>query len=67
MDNSNLDLLTVADVCQKLRISRNTTYSLLSSKQLDGFKVGRVWKIPAENIRHYIENQSVRNGVDKNG
>lgn len=64
---SNPDLLTINDVCGTLRISRNTAYNLLSSRQLEGFKVGRVWKIPADNIRHYIEKQTLKNGVEKNG
>lgn len=61
------DLLTINDICCILKISRNTAYNLLSSKQLEGFKVGRIWKIPTENLRNYIEKQSLKNGVEHNG
>ena len=40
-------------------LGNNTAYNLLSSKQLEGFKVGCIWKIPSDNIRHYIEKQSL--------
>lgn len=48
------DILTLDDVCKILYIGKNTAYRLLSSGELKGFKIGRVWKIPKENLEFYI-------------
>lgn len=48
------DILTLDNVCEILCIGKNTAYRLLSSGELTGFKIGRVWKIPKENLEFYI-------------
>ena len=49
------EILTVEEVSELLYIGRNTTYDLLRSGELKGFRIGRVWKIPRNNIDRYIE------------
>lgn len=49
------EILTVEEVSEILYIGRNTTYDLLRSGELKGFRIGRVWKIPRNNIDRYIE------------
>lgn len=66
MANEVSDLLTVDDLCEKLQISRNTAYQLLESGDVDGFKVGRNWRIPNVSISSYIVNQIRKRGI-KNG
>lgn len=66
MTNEVSDLLTVDDLCEKLQISRNTAYQLLESGDVEGFKVGRNWRIPNISISSYIVNQIRKRGI-KNG
>ena len=47
-------VLTVADVAELLFIGKNTTYELLNSGELKGFRIGRGWRIPRENLEEYI-------------
>ncbi|MDR2023093.1 MAG: helix-turn-helix domain-containing protein [Hungatella sp.] len=42
------------DVCEILSIGKNTAYSLLNTKELQGFKIGHVWKIPKSSLESYI-------------
>ena len=58
MINTSESLITVEELCEELMIGRNAAYSLLSSKQIKGFRIGRIWKIPRESIRQYIKEQS---------
>ena len=66
MANEVSDLLTVDDLCEKLQISRNTAYQSLERGEVEGFKVGRNWRIPNISISSYIVNQIKKRGV-KNG
>ena len=46
MANEVSDLLTVEELCEKLQVSRNKAYQLLENGEIEGFKVGRNWRIP---------------------
>lgn len=39
-------------------IGKNRVYELLEKKELKGFRIGRVWKIPKEALKEYILSQS---------
>ena len=54
MKSKELELMTVKEVCERLHISRNTAYSLLKKGDLEGVKVGRMWRIPDKSIWNYI-------------
>ena len=54
---SNSNLLTIEALCEKLHVSRNTAYRLLNAQIIPAFKVGRSWRIPAENVAAFIANQ----------
>ena len=54
MRSKDLDLMSVSEVCERLQISRNTAYSLLKNGDLEGFKVGRMWRIPDKSVLNYI-------------
>ena len=51
------EILTVEEVSELLYIGRNTTYALLKSGELPGFRIGRVWKIPRQALETYITNK----------
>lgn len=50
-------LLNAKEVQERLGISESTLFRLLKSKELKGFKVGRVWKFEESDINNFIERQ----------
>ncbi len=52
------DIMTIYDVAEVLCIGKNRVYELLEKKELKGFRIGRVWKIPREALQEYILSQS---------
>ena len=52
------DIMTIFDVAEALCIGKNRVYELLEKKELKGFRIGRVWKIPKEALKEYILTQS---------
>ena len=45
------DIMSVFDVAEALFVGKNRVYELLEKKELKGFRVGRVWKIPREALQ----------------
>lgn len=58
MFNDYDDLLTIEDLASILAIGKNAAYSLLNTKQIKAFRIGRTWKIPKESVELYILKQS---------
>ncbi|GLB30033.1 hypothetical protein LAD12857_19560 [Lacrimispora amygdalina] len=54
MINGYGDILTIEDICEILNIGKNTAYSMLNKKDLQGFKIGHIWKIPKSSVESYI-------------
>lgn len=54
MKSKELELTTVKEASERLQISRNTAYSLLKRGEIEGYKVGRMWRIPDKSIMKYI-------------
>ena len=63
MKSKDLDLMSVTEVSERLHISRNTAYSLLKKGELEGYKVGRMWRIPDKSIWNYIMSNKKRKEV----
>ena len=55
MKSKELDLITVKEVCERLRISKNTAYSLLKRGDIEGVKLGRMWRIPDRSKEEHLE------------
>ena len=51
-------LLTIKDIVKILQISRPTAYSLISSGRLKSYRVGRLVRIKADDLRRFIEGSS---------
>lgn len=49
------NIVEIDGLCSMLNIGKNTAYNLLTSGEIDSFKVGSVWKIPVSSINDYIE------------
>lgn len=58
MLNNYDDLMTVHDVCEILMVGKNRIYELLQSGKLEGFRVGRIWKIPKASLENYIRSEA---------
>ena len=52
------EILTIDEVCEVLLIGRGRVYELLKAKELPGFRIGDVWKIPKKGVEQYILEQS---------
>lgn len=50
----NGDIIDINQLCVYLDIGKNTAYRLLNSGEINGFKIGSVWKIPMESVDAYI-------------
>lgn len=49
------DILTFEEARSALRIGKNTLLELLWNREIEGFKIGRCWKIPRQNLIAYIK------------
>lgn len=58
MLNQYNDILTIDELCEVLMIGRNQAYKLLNSQELQGFRIGKIWKIPKIAVDDYIRRQS---------
>lgn len=47
-------VIEIEELCNTLGIGKNTAYSLLTSGEIDAFKIGTVWKIPVKSVEDYI-------------
>lgn len=56
----NYDTILIPEECAEiLRIGMNETYKLLNQKQIIGYKVGKTWRIPKENLITYIRSKII--------
>lgn len=49
------DMVTLNEFCDMLIIGKSKAYELLRSGVVEGFKEGRVWKIPEQVVIDYVE------------
>lgn len=52
-------LLTAAEVAERLRVSTMTVYRLIRSGELPAVRVGRNYRVRAEELDRYLEQQVV--------
>lgn len=55
MLNNTKDVLTIKDLQKLLHIGRNTALRLVQDGEIEGFKVGRQWRVTRESIFRYIQ------------
>lgn len=54
-ENAYEELITIDELCETLGIGKNTAYRLLNAKEIESFRIGRVWKIPRRSVSKYVE------------
>ena len=47
-------LLTVAEVCDRLKLGRTTVYLLIADGRLPSFRVGRARRIPEDALAAFV-------------
>jgi len=52
------DIVTVKELCQMLKIGRNTAYDLVKSGKLNSVRIGARYLIPKVYIVTYLQKQS---------
>ena len=52
--NTQDELLSIDQLCERLFISPTTAYRLLQTGEIKAFKLG-TWKIPESSVRDYIK------------
>ena len=52
-------LLTTQEVANILKVTVRTVYSLLESGELQGVKVGRVWRVSEDDLQAFIARQKI--------
>lgn len=52
------DILTVSDVCKKLKMGENMVYKLLKNGTIKSVRVGRKYLIPKDYIISFIKSNS---------
>ena len=64
MKETEWKIISKKELCEILKISANTAYHLLNSGKLEGFRVGRMWRIPLENVKKYVKKSHERKEVE---
>ena len=54
MFNKYNDILTVDELCEVLKIGKNTAYSLLRNNEIGSVKIGKTYKIPKKSVIKYL-------------
>ena len=52
-------LLTTQEVANILKVTVRTVYSLLEGGELQGVKVGRVWRVSEDDLQAFIARQKI--------
>ena len=59
MNRNDEEIITIEELCEILRIGKNTANMLLGSGQIAAFRIGRLWKIPKNSVYEYINNSTL--------
>jgi excisionase family DNA binding protein len=54
VDLEDIQLFTVAEVCERLRIKKTKAYALMNEGELDTVTLGGQRLVPAETLRQFI-------------
>ena len=49
-----LEIMTLKECCEILKVGKNTMLELLHTNRIEGFKIGSRWKIPKESVVEFI-------------
>ena len=55
------EIMRFEEVMEFLSIGKNTLYTLLNNREINAFKIGKIWKIPKKSVEEYIERKVKEN------
>ena len=47
-------VLTLDELCESLKIGKNTAYNLIKNKEIRAFKLGHSWRVPLAALIEYL-------------
>lgn len=56
--NEEIPLMTVLELAEYLGIGKNAAYELLRTQAIQGFRIGKTWKVSKEAVDLYIKKNS---------
>lgn len=54
---NNLEVLTIREIAEYLKLAEKTAYRLASEGKLPGFKVGGAWRFRKSEVDRWIDHQ----------
>ena len=48
------DVMTVYHVAEALMVGKNRVYDMLENGELEGIRLGHIWRIPKQNLINYL-------------
>ena len=48
------DVMTVYDVAEALKVEKNRVYNMLENGEIEGIRLGHIWRIPKQNLINYL-------------
>ena len=61
------DVYTVEQVAERLKVHPKTVYRMLEASEIQGVKVGRVWRITSEALNSFLKLPGPERGANKPG
>ena len=52
------DIMTVPEVCEALKVGKNTVYQLIKENALMSFNIGKIHKIKKTDLESYVRKTS---------
>ncbi len=65
MSKKSLDVLTLNEVAEYLRIPRSTAYKLAQEGKIPGQKVGRHWRFRRETVQSWLDRRQASDPADE--
>ena len=59
-------MLSIKDVSERLNISERTVRNLLNSGELQGYKIGGIYRVNEEDLNNYLKNSRVEKETKNN-
>lgn len=50
-----VEVLMAGEISDMLRVSKMTVLRRLDDGDIDGYRIGREWRVPVENFRAYLQ------------
>ena len=58
--------LKIEEIAELLRVSRTTIFKLLWTKRLNGYQVGKQWRITEQDVKDYLDKNSNQEPIYEN-